>query len=399
MVGRRRDVLREEKNGRYEPSPVELLFDLIFVFAATRLSLFLVEHLDVTGLLQGVVLLLAVWWFWDHVVWATNWFNPDTWPVRLFLFAAMGLGLVMSTSILGAFDDLGVVFVVGYLGMHALRGAFIIVAGWRDSRELALNIVRASIWVAMSSPLWIIGAVGDPEQRVWWWLPAIALNYLGPALRYRLPVIGPSPIESWAVSGHHISERAQLFVIIVLGESVLVTGFTFAGDWMNPASAFALFAALVGTLLLWLIYFNNTAGVAQKYFEQARESGRVAANTYTYLHLLIVAGIVLVAVGDELVLAHPDDPLDPATAAVVFGGPALYLLGNLLFKRSVGYRWLKSHILGILVLIGLFLLTTALGGLTPLAAIWLANVVMLAVVIGEEVAHRRNSAVDASLTS
>ncbi|MBG6055416.1 low temperature requirement protein LtrA [Salinibacterium sp. CAN_S4] len=399
MASRRGSLLREEKDGHYEPSPVELLFDLVFVFAATRLSLFLVEHLDVTGLLEAFVLLLAVWWFWDHVVWTTNWFNPDKWPVRLFLFAAMALGLVMSTSILGAFEDLGVVFVVGYLGMHALRAAFIIVAGWRDSRELALNMVRASIWVAVSSPLWIIGAVGDPEQRVWWWLAAIALNYLAPAVRYWLPIMGRSPIESWAVSGHHISERARLFVIIALGESVLVMGFTFAGDWAKPASAFGLFAALVGTLLLWLIYFNNTAGVAQKYFEKARESGRVAANSYTYLHLLIVAGIVLVAVGDELVLAHPDDPLDPATAAVVFGGPALYILGNLLFKRSVGYRWLKSHIISIGVLIALFVLTTALGVFTPLIATWLANAVMLAVVIGEEVAHRRSSAVDASLAS
>lgn len=399
MGARRSDLLREEKNGHYEPSPVELLFDLVFVFAATRLSLFLVEHLDLMGLLEAVILLLAVWWFWDHVVWTTNWFNPDKWPVRLVLFTAMALGLVMSTSIIGAFKDLGVVFVVGYLGMHALRGSFIIVAAWRDSRELAMNMVRATIWVALSSPLWIVGAVGAPEQRVWWWLGAIALNYLGPAVRYWLPAIGRSPVESWAVSGHHISERAQLFVIIALGESVLVTGFTFEGDWMNTTSALSLFAALAGTLLLWLIYFNNTAGVAQKYFEKARESGRVAANAYTYLHLLIVAGIVLVAVGDELVLGHPDDPLDPTTAAVVFGGPALYILGNLLFKRSVGYRWLKSHIISMLVLVGFFFLSTAVGGLTPLIAAWLANAVMLAVVIGEEVAHRRRSAVDASLTS
>ncbi|MBC7592071.1 MAG: low temperature requirement protein A, partial [Salinibacterium sp.] len=111
------------------------------------------------------------------------------------------------------------------------------------------------------------------------------------------------------------------------------------------------------------------------------------------------AGIVLVAVGDELVLSHADDPLDPVTAAVVFGGPALYILGNVLFKRSVGYRWLKSHIIGILVLIALFLLTTALGGLTPLIATWLSNSVMLVVVIAEEVAHRRSRPGDASLAS
>ena len=399
MGTRQNKLFRSEKEGRYEASPVELLFDLVFVFAATRLSHYLVEHLDFTGLLQTFIMLLAVWWFWDHTVWTTNWFDPEKWAVRALLFAAMGLGLVMSTSILGAFDDLGMIFILGYLGMHVLRGAFIIVAAWRDNRELSMNLVLASIWVAVSSPLWIIGALSDPEQRVWWWLAAIALNYLGPAVRYWLPGLKRSPVDSWAISGHHISERAQLFVLIALGESVLVMGGTFSGEWMKPTSVLALLAALVGTLLLWLLYFNNTAGVAQKFFEEARVSGRVAANTYTYLHLMIVAGIVLVAVGDELVLSHPDDPLNPMTAAVVFGGSALYILGNLLFKRSVGYRWLKSHSAGIIALILLFTVTMVLGGLTPLIAAWLSNAVLLVVVLADEVAHRRSASGDASLAS
>ncbi len=372
-------------------APVELFFDLVFVFALTRISLFLVEHLDWTGAIQATIILLAIWWFWDSMTWLSNWFDPESWQVTSLLFVVMLLGIAMSTAIPTAFADLAIVFVIGYLGMHYLSSAFIIVAARRQRPELALKMVRSTVWLVASTPLWIAGVIATPDARTWWWLAAIAMDYLGPSVRFWIPVLGRATAESWAVSATHISERTRLFIIIALGESVLIAGATFDGSWFELPKVLALLSAFVGTALMWVLYFNHTADKAYKFVKGASETGLAASNTFSYLHLVIVAGIVLVAVGDELVLAHPDDPIDLVTGVVVFGGTALYILGNLLVKRSIGYRWLRSHIIGIAAMLGAIVLaaSAASSGMSTLASAWLTNLVLAAVVIADEITHRR----------
>ncbi|MGV8969888.1 MAG: low temperature requirement protein A [Microbacteriaceae bacterium] len=378
-------------SGREVVAPVELLFDLVFVFALTRLSIFLVEHLSWMGALQAAIILLALWWFWDSMAWLANWFDPESWRVKFLLFSVMLLGIALSTAIPRVFDDLAVVFVIGYLGMHYVSTAFVMVAARRQRPELALKMIRSIVWLLASTPLWIAGAIGSPEDRVWWWLAAIAIDYIGPITRFWIPLLGRASADGWRVSAGHISERTRLFIIIALGESVLVTGGTFDAAWSEPSAVLALVAAFVGTVLMWLLYFNHTAEKAYEFVKAASDTGLAAVNIFSYVHLMIVAGIVLVAVGDELVLAHPDDLIDAVTALVICGGVALYILGNLLVKRAVGYRWLRSHLVGIAASATIFVLflSPAATGISTLGAAWIANLVLLAVVIADEVTHRR----------
>ncbi len=385
-------AIRKHAPGKEVVAPVELFFDLVFVFALTRVSLFLVENLDWMGAIQAAIMLLALWWYWDSMTWLANWFDPESWPVTSLLFTVMLLGIAMSSAIPSAFDDLAAVFVIGYLGTHYLSTAFIIVAARRQRPDLAQKMVRSAVWLVVSTPLWIAGAVSSSDARTWWWLAAIAIDYLGPLAKFWIPVLGRATSASWAVAPSHISERTRLFIIIALGESVLISGATFDGSWTELPKVLALVSAFVGTVLMWLLYFNHTAENVYKFVKSARNTGLAATNTFSYLHLMIVAGIVVVAVGDELGLAHPEDPIDVATAVVFCGGTALYILGNLLVKRSVGYRWIRSHIIGIAAMFGLFALfaSPAGSGITTLAAGWLVNLVLAAVVLGDEIVHRRD---------
>ncbi|MCY7412934.1 MAG: low temperature requirement protein A, partial [Salinibacterium sp.] len=343
--------------------------------------------------LQAAIILLALWWYWDSMTWVANWFDPESWPMRWLLFTVMLLGIAMSSAIPRAFADLAVVFVIGYLGTHYLSTAFIIVAARRQRPELAQKMVRSAVWLVASTPLWIAGALSSPDDRTPWWLAAIAIDYIGPRVKFWIPVLGQATAASWAVAPSHIAERTRLFIIIALGESVLIAGATFDGSWFELPKVAALVSAFVGTALMWLLYFNHTAENVYKFVKGASDTGLAATNTFSYLHLMIVAGIVVVAVGDELGLAHPEDPIDGATAVVVCGGAALYILGNLLVKRSVGYRWLRSHVIGIAVLLGALILfaSPAASGITTLAAGWLVNLVLASVVLADEIVHRRDA--------
>ena len=224
--------------------------------------------------------------------------------------------------------------------------------------------------------------MSDPQSRLAWWTAAIAIEFIGPFAYYRVPGMGASTTTDWDVDPHHMAERCGLFVIIALGESLLITGATFAGlAWETP-QLLAFIAAFVGTVAMWWLYFDTGSGRAIHHFEHAADRGRVARLAYTYLHIPIVAGIILCAVADELVLVHPDHASN-AGIATILGGPFLYLLGNGLFKWATNQRRLPpiSHLVGMGLLLALSpfafghaFSALALGGLTSgtlvLVALW-----------------------------
>lgn len=338
-------VRREHEHGRV--THVELFFDLVFVFAITQLSHTLLEHLSLGGLLQTTVLFMAVWWVWIYTSWVTNWLDPDKTPVRLLLFALMLAGLVLSTSIPQAFGPKGLAFAGAYVCMQLGRTLFMLWALQANSPANYRNFQRIFWWLAFSALFWIMGAFAEGDARFALWAVALLIEYIGPSLLFWTPGLGASTTSDWDVEGGHLAERCALFVIIALGESVLVTGATFGKLAWTPVAVASFLVAFVASVAMWWIYFNIGAGRGSRHIAASADPGRLARLAYTYIHLLLVAGIIVAAVGDELVLAHPAGHMDAKTAAVLLGGPALYLIGNLMFKRLSARYFPLSHLVGL----------------------------------------------------
>ncbi len=327
---------------------VELLFDLVFVFAVTQLSLTLRRQFTALGVLQTSMLLLSVWWVWVYTSWITNWLDPDRAPVRLMLFALMLAGLALSTSIPQAFGARGIVFACAYAAMQIGRTLFMQWAIPDDDVALRRNFARVLAWLSVAALLWIGGGVcRDTPSRMALWGSALAVEYAGPALRFWTPWLGASSVSDWAIEGGHMAERCSQFVIIALGESLLVTGATFSEATWTPATVAGLVIAFVGSLAMWWIYFDTGVEIGRETIVRAADPGRLGRLAYTYLHLPIVSGIIVTAMANEVLLDDPVGPMRVRTLASLIGGPASYLIGVVLFKCAMR-GWLQpSHLVGI----------------------------------------------------
>lgn len=334
---------------------IELFFDLVFVFAVTQLSHSLLAHLTLEGALQATLMLVAVWWVWIFTSWVTNWLDPDRIPVRIGLFVLMLAGLLLSVSIPKAFTERGLLFAGAYVFMQVGRTVFGYWAVRNESRNLARNFLRILVWMLFSGLFWMGGGLLEGQQRLACWSLALAIELISPSLFFWVPGLGRSTLADWNVEGNHMAERCGLFVIIALGESLLVTGATFAELPFSAEGLAAFLVAVLGSIALWWIYFDSGAERAHHRIAQASDPGRQARLAYTYLHVLIIAGVIVSAVADELVLVHPGHASTAGIAAIV-GGPLLYLLGNALFKWVTSERVLPplSHLIGLALLLGLW---------------------------------------------
>jgi low temperature requirement protein LtrA len=363
---------------------VELFFDLVFVFAVTQLSHTLLAQLTPVNLLQVSLIFLSVWWVWMYTAWATNWLDPEQLPVRVALFVLTIIGLFLSVSIPESFAEHGDVYACAYVSMQVGRTLF---ALWAVSRggapRLQKTFQRIFVWLATSGAFWIIGGFAEPSARLGWWGLALAIEMLGPWVRYWTPGLGASATTDWQVDGGHMAERCALFVIIALGESLLVTGATFAElTWDGPTLT-AFFSAVFGSIMMWWIYFDTGQARGHHRIAHASDSGRVARSAYTYVHIVIVAGIIVCAVADEIVLMHPGHGSDAAFIAIL-GGPACYLAGMGWFKWVTNDRRTPplSHMMG-LALIAALAWPAFTHMLTPLSC-GIATTLVFAVVAGWE---------------
>jgi low temperature requirement protein LtrA len=367
----------------------ELFFDLVFVFAVTQLSHGLLADLSWAGAARAALLLLAVWWVWIYTTWVTNWLDPARIPVRLALFVLMFAGLALSASIPRAFTSTGMAFAASYVFMQVGRTLFFIWAVRGESVRLRRNFQRILAWLLVSAVFWLLGGAAEGETRYVWWSLALAVDFVSPWAYFWVPGLGRSTTADWDIEGSHLAERCGLFVIIALGESLLVTGATFTGlEWTaETLAAFGL--AVTGSILMWWIYFDTGAQRAHHRIVHPTDPGRHGRTAYTYLHAPIIAGIIVSAVGDELVLMHPDHG-GGATAVVVVGAAACYLVGVALFKWSTNRRKAPplSHLIG-LGLLAILAVPAARDLLTPLRLAAATTGVLLVVAAWETIALRR----------
>lgn len=331
---------------------VELFFDLVFVFAITQLSHRLLEHLTLLGALETLVLFLAIWWVWIYTSWTTNWLDPERGNVRLMLIALMTGGLVMSSAVPKAFDDTALTFAIAYVAMQLLRTLYMVWASHGVHLARRRNFSRISFWFVLSMPLWIGGALVEADMRLPLWALAVAIEYIAPFAFFRTPGLGASAASDWDISGAHMAERCALFIIIALGEAVLVTGATFAKLTHDVPTWTAFITSFACSATMWWIYFDMGAKRGSKMIAESENAGLVARNAYTYVHMLIVAGIVVTAVSDEIMMTHPMGSTDKAFMITAIGGPYLFLVGNQAFKwvtAGVKYPPL-SHFVGQILL-------------------------------------------------
>lgn len=357
--------LRVRDGHEAKVSYAELFFDLVYVFAVTQVSHYLLGHLTPEGAAQSLLLWFAVWLGWQYTCWITNWFDPERLPVRGLLFALMGAALVFAAAMPEAFGERGLIFGCAYAAMQLGRSLFARLA-LRGGHALAPNYTRILAWSCVCAALWVAGGLAGGNMRMGLWALAVVLEYIAPMVGFAFPGLGRSHSGAdWTVEGGHMVERCALFVIIALGESILVSGATLAHEhaWETPVLvAFAV--AFLASLAMWWVYFNTAVADATEVIVGAADPGRYAA-WFNYVHVGIVAGVIVGAVGNDLVIAHPDGHMDWPGWLVLIGGPALFLLGNGLYKLAVYRRWPLSHAIGLALL----------AVLAPLA--WLTDLLMV----------------------
>ncbi len=361
---------------------LELFFDLVYVVALALISRNLIVGLDWRTAGQSLVILAAVWWTWAITTLVTDMYDPERREIKLLITAVMFGALLMTTAIPEAFGARGIVFAGTYVAIHLGRGLFLMPA-LRHHRQTQKRAARIFVWFAISAVPWIVGAFVSGNARLGLWALALAIDYLGFRLAYPVPGLGAVPDAQRNVTAEHLAERYQQFFIIALGDAILVIGTMFSLERHELENIAAFSVAFATTLLLWRIYVHKSGELLPLAIATAREPNRFLY-TAPYTHLLMVAGVVTTAAGFDLVLHEPDGRTPPAWAALILGGPALFLVGRSIFEYEVFSRVSPSRPGGLLALV------TVAPAVLFLPTLFASTVAML-VLAGVAVADARRS--------
>ncbi|MFI7075020.1 low temperature requirement protein A [Micromonospora sediminicola] len=366
---------------------LELFFDLVYVFALTRISARAFEDLAleggqtnwsaVTGGGKTLLLLFALWAVWQGTAWTTSRYDPYHLWLQVIVITALLSAMVMGVAIPRAFSENGLPFAVAYVVAQVSRPAILmLVLRKLQYRRLKLRML---ITFCATGVLWLAGAVLPVDARVVLWTLALLVEYLAARFGWPVPGLGRSTTSRWDIHGEHLSERYQQFFLVALGETILLAGWTFTGV-PTGATAVAAFAfALATSILLWRIYVQRAGQILGEAVTSAARPatiGRSAADT----HLVMVVGVVATAIGYELVIEHPTGHNELPWLAMIVGGPALFLAGRARFEYEVFGRVSPSRLVAIaaLLLPVPLLLRTA-----PLVAASVAVVVLVAVAVAD----------------
>jgi low temperature requirement protein LtrA len=352
-------------------SPLELFFDLVFVFALTQVTAFMADEPTFAGMGRGLMILAIMWWAWGGYAWLTTTVDPELGKPRVVMFLAMGALLVVALATPGAFSGDGVLWGVGYAAVRVLHGALYWLAAQGDAamRHQVLGLVASAIPGA--GLIIVASAAFDGTTRDLLWAAALVLDY-GIVLSFGA--------EGWQVHAEHFAERFGLVLIIALGESIVAIGVGAEDLGTTAEEIVAAGVALAIVCMLWWAYFDVYAIVAERKLRAAVgvEQIRIARDSYALLHFLLIAGIVLFALGVKKVLEHPDDPLKDMPAVALCGGLALYALGAVAIRlRNTGtVAW--ARIVTAAACLALIPLATEAAGIVTLPLLAAAWIVLIA---------------------
>ncbi|MBM0225905.1 MULTISPECIES: low temperature requirement protein A [Micromonospora] len=355
-------------------SYLELFFDLGLVVALSRLSQRLTTDLSWFNALETVILLAAVWWVWTVTAYTTDWYDPGQPLVQLIVLGVMFGGLLMSAAVFGAFEDSeGLAFAGAYVGLHLGRGLVLVTA--LRGRALRLRSLRVAIWFAITGVLWLGGAFLPGPARLALWAVAITLDYLVGLFGYALPRLGRTSTEELRVVGEHLSERYRQMFIVTLGEILLMGAINYGRADFGSARMAGLILLFVNAVALWRIYIVYVAERLAIGIDQSSNPGRVAL-VAAYAHLIMVAGVVLIAASGDLIITEPTGGTSHAWLAVLVAGPVVFLIGRAVYALQVFRSMLWRLPIGALVLVAA---APLLAQLPPLGVATAMNAALLAI--------------------
>jgi low temperature requirement protein LtrA len=347
--------------GEERVTPLELFFDLVFVFALTQVAGFLAANESGEGLVRGGLLLAALWWAWTAYAWLTNTLDPEEGAVRLAMFASAGAMLIVALATPAAFGAEALVFGVAYFFVRALHLVLYAIAS-RDDPELHAAVLRFVPGAVTGPTLLVIASFFDGAVELGLWTAALTIDYLG-------ALVGRG--RGWRLSPEHFVERHGLIIIIALGESIVAIGVGAAG---LPLDAPTIAAALLGMVVaaaLWWSYFDWVIYVSQARIKDATGAERadLARDLFSYLHMPMVFGIVLFALGMKATLAHVEESLAIVPAIGLSGGLALYMAAHVAVRVRMGGGWGHGRPVATIVLLALIPVATMVPALVALALV------------------------------
>jgi low temperature requirement protein LtrA len=368
-----------EQGNEHKVTPLELFFDLVFVFAITQVTKLVTNEPTWAGALHGMLVLAAVWWAWTTYAWLTSATDVDEGGVRLAMLAAMGAMLGVALAVPGAFGADAVLFGVAYLLVRVLHFILSTIVA-RDDPERRGVLLRFAPTAAFGTSLILIAAFLGGNARVAVWVVALTVDYLGPA------VIGMG--RGWRIAPEHFAERYGLIILIALGESIIAIGVG-AGFTLTAGVIVAAALGLTVVSALWWLYFDVAAILARRPLIHSIgiDRARLARDAYSYLHLPMIAGIVLFAFALKTTIRHVGETLPTLPAVALCGGAALYLLAHIGFLYRTTGRVFRRRTVGAVVLLAL---VPAALAIPALAALGLVSVVCSLVVAYEAIRHREH---------
>ena len=370
------------RDGDGRVTQIELFYDLVYVFAVTQLAHLLYDHQTLDGAVQTLVLLAMVWQVWVYTTWMTNYLDPNHTGTRIALIVLMLASLVMSAAVPYAFEDRAVLVAALYVAMQVGRSLYLI---WALRGEaLQQTFWRAGAWSTVAAVPMLLGSVASDHVQEGLWALAVLIEGVGAALGFATPGLGRSQTTDWTIDGGHFAERCQAFVLIALGESIVVTGATLTGMLGSDADGgrYAAFGiAFVGSVALWWVYFDAAAEDSSRVIAHSSDPGRLGRNAFHWVHPAIVGGIIVAAAADEVLVHAPGHHPDTAEAWLLLGGVALFLAGHALFKAVVWRVASWPRIVAAVVLVALVPVAQHVPAMVT-------GIVTLVIVIGVAIADR-----------